>query len=129
MHITHVHELRYAHTHPCAHTHTHTLHKYGVHTHSGPPLRPAVNTSVTSRSALISWDDPFSLIPITNYTITIMSGDTNISMETVSGNMLYFNATALRPNTNHTVTVVAVNRAGESEGTTEVFTTLEDGEW
>ena len=58
-----------------------------------------------------------------------MSGDTNITMETVSGNMLYFNTTALRPNTNHTVTVVAVNRAGESEGTTEVFTTLEDGEW
>ena len=106
-----------------------------IHIHitpTGPPLRPAVNISaVTSRSALISWLEPFSLIDIINYTISIsevQSGDIIVAMENIPGVTLYFNATSLRPNTNHTVTIIAVNRAGASEGTTELFTTLEDGE-
>ena len=94
-------------------------------------------TEVTSRTAVVSWQLPFSLIEITNYSVTVYelpsTGLTTAAPITISG----VNVTTvdlirmkLRPNRQYNVTVVAYNRAGiGEEAMSGSFMTMEDGEF
>ncbi len=50
-----------------------------------------------------------------------------VTMATISGAALYYNATSLTPNLEYSVSVVALSRAGVSSVTIKPFYTLEDG--
>ena len=80
-----------------------------------------------SRSVLVSWDRPFSLLPITSYNVTITNStfftttnasttDTNIS---ITNNIMPFNS--------YTVSVTATNRAGTGFPLNGSFQSLQDG--
>lgn len=84
---------------------------------------------ITSRTALVSWPPPFSILPLTQYVITwvrVDNGEENST--TVDADTTQLLLTDLRPNQMYRVTVVAVNRVGASPPSDpEVFTTPEDG--
>ena len=95
-----------------------------------------MNTSdVTSRTAVVTWQTPFSLIDIANYSVTITELpspglDPSIPMVISVSNSttVALNGTQLRPNRPYNVTVVAYNRAGRGEeAVSDTFSTLEDG--
>lgn len=106
---------------------------------AGVPGSPAPVTvdDVTSQTAVVSWQLPFSLINITNYTVTVieiptpglttadpMLVDSDVNFTTVN-----LTDVVLRPNRQYRVTVVAFNRAGRGEeASSDNFMTLEDGE-
>jgi hypothetical protein len=98
------------------------------------------DATITSRTAVVSWQLPFSLINITNYNVTVseiptatpagrtfavpMVVDSDVNFTTVN-----LTSDVLRPNRQYTVTVVAYNRAGRGEeAMSEMFMTMEDGE-
>ena len=91
---------------------------------------------ITSQTAVVSWQLPFSLINITNYNVTVieiptpdlttadpMLVDSDVNFTTVN-----LTSSVLRPNRQYRVTVVAYNRAGRGEEATSNLTTMEDGE-
>ena len=94
-------------------------------------------SDITSRTAVVTWQQPFSLIDIANYNVTVyeipsagltvfgpvyMSVLGNSTMVTLTREMI-------RPNRQYNVSVVAYNRAGRGEqAVSESFMTQEDGE-
>ena len=84
---------------------------------------------ITSRTALVSWLPPFSILPLTQYIITWVSVDTGErNSTTIDADMTQLLLTDLRPNRMYSVTVVAVNRVGASpQPDPAVFTAAEDG--
>ena len=87
--------------------------------------------TITSRTALVSWLPPFSILPLTQYIITwvrVDNGDENST--TVDPDTTQLLLTDLRPNRMYSVTMVAVNRVGGSPPSDPVvFTTAEDGKF
>ena len=85
--------------------------------------------TITSRTAVVSWLPPFSILPLTQYIITWVRVDTGEeNSTTVDADTTQLLLTDLRPNRMYRVTVVAVNRVGRSlPSDPEVFTTAEDG--
>ena len=92
---------------------------------------------VTARTAVVSWQLPFSLINLTNYSVTVdeiptvgltaagpVLVDSDVDLTTVN---LTETGMMLRPNRQYRVTVVAYNRAGRGEEANMTFMTLEDG--
>ena len=80
--------------------------------------------------ATVMWDAPFSLIPILDYTVTLIRGDrdsTIIATFTVSATVITINETHLVPFTDYRVGVVARNRAGSSQQGELAFTTEQAG--
>ena len=92
------------------------------------PPNPTVDT-ITSRTALVSWPPPFSILPVTQYIITWIRVDTGErDSTTIDADMTQLLLTDLRPNWMYSVTVVSVNRVGPSlPPDPVVFTTAEDG--
>lgn len=93
--------------------------------------------NITARTAIVSWQLPFSLINLTNYSVTVdeiptagltAAGsvliDSDVDLTTVN---LTETGMVLRPNRQYRVTVVAYNRAGRGEEANMTFMTLEDG--
>ena len=107
---------------------------------AGVPGSPAPVTvdDITSRTAVVSWQLPFSLINITNYSVTVYEVPT-IGLTTADPMLVDSNVTftsvnltkmVLRPNRRYNVTVVAYNRAGRGEEAMNgTFMTVEDGEF
>ncbi|XP_064387090.1 receptor-type tyrosine-protein phosphatase S-like isoform X2 [Halichondria panicea] len=94
---------------------------------AGPPLPPNITIVPAARSVIVSLTTPFSLLPITNYSINISESLSGVvTMATISGDALYYNATSLTPNLEYSVSVVALSRAGVSSVTIKPFYTLED---
>ena len=96
-----------------------------------------VNDS-TSRTALASWQQPFSLIDITNYNVTVLELPSAsppgltvadpMSFSVSNSTTVILTGMMLRPNRRYNVTVVAYNRAGSGErAMSNTFMTLEDG--
>ena len=100
------------------------------HSHTGPPLAPSVlNVIEGARTATIMWEEPFSLIPVLNYRVTLLNaeGDTPIATFVVMDTEVEINETHLDPFTSYQVHVTARNRAGASSPGTFQFTTAEAG--
>ena len=93
----------------------------------GPPLSPGNLRNISlSRSVLVSWDRPFSLLPITTYNVTITNSTffiTNVSTTDTSINI----TNNIMPFNNYTVSVSATNRAGTSFPLNGSFQSLQDG--
>ena len=91
------------------------------------PMIPVDNS--TSRTVLVSWPPPFSILPVTQYIITWVRVDTGErDSTTIDAEMTQLLLTDLRPNRIYSVTVVAVNHVGPSlPPDSEAFTTAEDG--
>ena len=92
---------------------------------------------IASQTAVVSWQLPFSLISITNYTVTVIeittpgltTADPMLVDSDVNFTMVNLTDAVLQPNRRYRVTVVAFNSAGRGEeATSENFTTLEGGE-
>jgi len=77
----------------------------------------------------VSWISVVSILPVTQYNVTWVRVDTEESNSTViDADLAQLLLTDLRPNRNYTVTVVAINRAGEGPSSDLAdSTTLEDG--
>lgn len=91
-------------------------------------------TEITSSAAVVSWQLPFSLIEITNYSLTVYELPSIGLTIDDPRNFTIVNSTTmelmLRPNRQYNVTVVAYNRAGRGEeAMSGNFTTMEDGEF
>ena len=86
--------------------------------------------SVAARTAILQWNAPASLIPITQYFVQFRREDDNTSMTGPNPSLTSDPITItlnLRPFTNYVVTVTAMNRAGNNTQTL-TFTTLQDGQ-
>lgn len=94
---------------------------------TGPPLTPNVTVMPTSRTTLLTWVTPLTLIPLSHYLINISVGSELVTMTNLSGDSVSYNVIDLSPATEYSASVVAVNRAGPSEVSVNPFTTLEDG--
>ena len=94
----------------------------------GPPLSPGNLRNISlSRSVLVSWDRPFSLLPITRYNVTI-TNSTFFNITTVSTTDTRINITSnIMPYNNYTVSVTATNRAGTGFPLNGSFQSLQDG--
>ena len=105
--------------------------------HLGVPGSPSpvFVDDITSRTALVTWQPSFSLIDITNYSVSV--SEITLDAESavirgavpVGGNLTALNLTVLlRPFRQYRVSVVAINRAGRGEiATSQPFNTSEDG--
>ena len=91
-----------------------------------------VTVNATAHKAILQWHTPFSLIPITQYFIQFRRVEDATSMTepspTVTSDPMTVILNNLCPFSNYEVTVVAMNRAGNSSVVTVFFTTLSDGQ-
>ena len=93
-------------------------------------VAPVEVNNITSHTAVVSWQQSFTLIDITNYTVTVYNDSgivQSFNVTTLSVNVS--EEELLRPDRLHFVTVVAYNRAGRGEEASATFNTMEDGEF
>ena len=95
----------------------------------GPPLAPFnLQIDPGPREALIRWNEPFSLIEILDYSVILVSLDTDATVTfIVEGRSIQVNETHLLPFRNYRVIVSARNRAGVSDVDTKEFQTDQAG--
>ena len=97
---------------------------------SGPPAAPIIEVTAMQRSVIIEWFTPFSLIPITQYTVEITTDGVIVNTQLLepSDPPLINNVTiqSLDPFTLYVATVTVVNRAGSNNASSQ-FTTLQAG--
>ena len=92
-------------------------------------VAPVEVNNITSRTAVVSWQQPFSLIDITNYAVTVNDSGIIQSFNVTTLSVNVSEEELLRPDRLHFVTVVAYNRAGRGEEASATFNTMEDGEF
>lgn len=94
------------------------------------PQPPAITEIATgSHSVTVTWNVPFSHIPLLNYIVILLSSNDSevITTVTVTDTMATLNEPYLIPFTSYVVCVQAVNRAGASKPYKQHFTTDEAG--
>ena len=93
----------------------------------GPPLSPIIEPIVPmARNVTIRWTTPFSLLPISSYTLVLSTGATfNITND----NVLTINETHIRPFTNYSLSLNATNPAGNSQPALDSFESSQDSEY
>ena len=97
----------------------------------GPPLAPFIlPINPGSWEALIQWNEPFSLIEILDYNVTLVSLDTVAIVTFIVDSLsIEVNQTHLLPFRNYQVIVSARNRAGVSDVDTMEFQTDQAGKF
>lgn len=97
---------------------------------TGPPAAPIIEVTAMQRSVIIEWFTPFSLIPITQYTVEITTDGVIVNTQLLepSDPPLINSVTiqSLDPFTLYVATVIVVNRAGSNNASSQ-FTTLQAG--
>ena len=82
-----------------------------------------------AREATISWQVPFSILPVTNYRIEWFQIDSETILDDViPGNTTTFTIENLKPARSYNVTVFAINRVGNGPRTSVIILTAEAGE-
>ncbi|XP_019856078.1 PREDICTED: receptor-type tyrosine-protein phosphatase delta-like isoform X2 [Amphimedon queenslandica] len=93
---------------------------------SGPPLSPSNSTiDPMARSVSIQWTPPFSLLPISSYSLSLSTG-TTFNIINNESLIIIINGTHISPFTNYSFSLTATNPAGTSPPATFSFESLQD---